>query len=214
MDVKKVTNNKTFWKTIIPLFIRRSLKGEKINVIENGNNTELSLLNGFFSNIISELNIPKRYHCFLNAMDSHSALFVLKTFENRPSTKNIKDKKFNLTFSFENTYTDVVMKTVSNLNVAKSCQINAILTKVIKMNKDIFATFTDHFNYGIAYGEFPDKLKHADVIPVHKKNEKCDMTNYRPVSILTNFPKVYEKLMDNQLSKYFDSFLATNQCGF
>ena len=40
------------------------------------------------------------------------------------------------------------------------------------MNIDIFANFfTDHFRYCIAYSEFPDKLKHADVIPVHKKNE-------------------------------------------
>ena len=47
------------------------------------------------------------------------------------------------------------------------------------MNKDIFANFiTDHFNYCIAHGEFPDELKHADVIPVHKKNEVCSKTNY------------------------------------
>ena len=70
------------------------------------------------------------------------------------------------------------------------------------------------FNYCIAYGEFPDELKHADVIPVHKKNEKCNKTNYRPVSILTNISKIYEKLLYNQLSKYFDNLLATNQCGF
>ena len=70
---------------------------------------------------------------------------------------------------------NVVMKVVNNLNVAKTCQVNDIPSKVIKMNKDIFANFvTDHFNYCIAYGEFPDELKHADVIPVHKKNEKCN----------------------------------------
>ena len=83
------------------------------------------------------------------------------------------------------------------------------------MNNNIFAYFiTDHFNYCIACGEFPDELKHADVIPVHKKNEKCDMLNYRSMSILTNISKIYEKLMYNQLSKYFDSLLAINQCRF
>ena len=76
--------------------------------------------------------------------------------------------------------------------------MNNIPTKVIKMNKDIFANFiTDHFNNCIAYGEFLDKLKHADVTPVHKKNEKCDKTNYRPVSMLINIPKIYEKSMYN-----------------
>ena len=123
-------------------------------------------------------------------------------------TQTYQRKKFNSTFSFENTYTDVVMKVINKLNVAKSCQMNDIPTKVIKMNKNIFANFiTDHLNN---FGEFPDELKHA-VIPVHKKNEKCDKTNYRPVSILT---KIYEKLIYNQLSKYFDSLLVNNQCGF
>ena len=80
---------------------------------------------------------------------------------------------------------------------------------------NIFANFiTDRFNYCIAYGEFADELKHANVIPVHKKNEKSKKRYYRPVSILTNISKIYEKLLHNQLSKYVDSLLATNQCGF
>ena len=82
------------------------------------------------------------------------------------------------------------------------------------MNKDIFANFiTDHFNYCITYGELPDELKNADVIPGHKKHEKCAKTNYKPLSILNNISKVYEKLMYNQLSKYFDILLATNERG-
>ena len=195
------------------------MKGEKINLIENGknisNDTELcDIFNGFFSNIIFELNIPKKYQCFLNDMDSDSVLSVLNAFENRPSIKNIKSKKFNSTFSFENTYNDVVMKVINNLNLSKTCQVNNIPTMVIRMNKYIFANFiTDHFIYCIAYGEFPDELKHA-VIPVLKKSEKCNKTNYRPVIILNNISKSYEKFLCNQLPKYFDSLLATNQCGF
>ena len=110
-------------------------------------------------------------------MDSGSILSVFNAFKKHQSIKNIKSKKLNSTFSFENIYTDVVMKMINNLNVAKTCQVNDIPTKVIKINKDIFANFiTDHFNYCIANGEFPDELKHADVIPVHKKNEKCNKT--------------------------------------
>ena len=151
------------------------MKGEKNNLIENGknisNDTELSnFFHVFFSNTISELNIPKKYHCFLNDIDSDSAHFILNTFENHPSIKNIKSKTFNLTFSVKNTYTDVLMKIINNFNLAKSCQINDIPTKVINMNKDIFANFiTHHFSYCIAYGEFPNQLKLADVIPVYKR---------------------------------------------
>ena len=145
---------------------------------------------------MSELNIPKKYHCFLNDMDSDLVLSVFKTFENHPSIKNIKSEKFSSTFSFENTYTDVVMKVINNFSVAKSCQMNDIPTKFTKINEDHFAnSIRDHFNYCMAYSEFPDELKHADVIPVHKKNEKCDQTNYRPASILTYISKIYDKLM-------------------
>ena len=130
-------------------------------------------------------------------------------FKNHPSIKNTKFKKFNSTFSFEDTYTDVVMKAINNL----TCRVNDMPRKVIKINKDIFFNFiTDHINYCTAYGEFPDELKHADVIVVDKKNEKRSKTNYRPVSILTNISKIYEKLLYNQLYKYFDSLLATHQC--
>ena len=71
LDIKKVTDNRTFWRSIISRLTKRHLKGEKINLLENGknisNDTELcNIFNGFFSNIISDLNIPKKYHCFPN----------------------------------------------------------------------------------------------------------------------------------------------------
>ena len=47
-----------------------------------------------------------------------------------------------------------------------------------------------------------------------QKKEKFYKRNYRPVIILTNISKVYEKLMYIQLSNFFDSLLAPNQCGF
>ena len=110
----------------MPLFTKRPLKGEKNTLIENGknisNDAELcDIFNGFFSNIISKLNIPKKHQCFQNDMDADSVLSVLNAFKNHPSIKNIKSKKFNSTFSFENTNTDVVMKVINNLNVAKTC---------------------------------------------------------------------------------------------
>ena len=68
-------------------------------------------------------------------MGSDSVLSVLSAFRNHPSIKNIKKKKFNSTFSFENTDADVVMKVINNLNVAKICQINDKPTKVSKWIK-------------------------------------------------------------------------------
>ena len=47
------------------------------------------------------------------------------------------------------------------------------------------------FNKGI----FPDFLKVTKVIPIHKKGEKLDLNIYRPISLLLNISKLYEKAM-------------------
>ena len=84
---------------------------------------------------------------------------------------SIKKVKNSIRHFLLNTYTDAVKKIFDNLNLAKNSKKNNTPTKIIKTNEDFFANFiTDHFNYCISYGEFPDELKHADVIPTHKNN--------------------------------------------
>ena len=62
--------------------------------------------------------------------------------------------------------------------------------------------------------QFPQEFKNADIIPVHKKKEKSDKTNYIPVSVRPNLSEIYEKLIYNQLYDYFDKILLPSQCGF
>ena len=108
------------------------MNGEKINLFENGknisNDTELCnilyLISYILYYVISTFfpNIPKKYHCFLNNVDSDSVLFVLNPFENHPNIKNTKSKelkniKSNSIFCFENIYADVVMEVINNLNI-------------------------------------------------------------------------------------------------
>ena len=54
---------------------------------------------------------------------------------------------------------------------------------------------TDIYNASLKSGIFPDKLKIAKVIPVHKKGDARDVSNYRPISLLLVFAKLLEKLM-------------------
>ena len=61
---------------------------------------------------------------------------------------------------------------------------------------------------------FPPIMKYADVTPVYQKDDKTDKTNYRSISILPNLNKIYERLMYNQISPYFDSVFSKFQCGF
>ena len=101
------------------------------------------------------------------------------------------------------------------MSIFKACQKDDIPTKVIKMNNDIFAGFkTKDFSNCVDKGVFPEEVKHADVIPIHKKQDKSDKDNYRPVSILPNISKIYKRLIYNQLYDYFDDILFPSQCGF
>ena len=56
---------------------------------------------------------------------------------------------------------------------------------------------------------FPDNVKIASVVPVDKgKPDKYDVLNYRPVSILNAFSKIYEKVIKNQLVSYFGMYFS------
>ena len=61
---------------------------------------------------------------------------------------------------------------------------------------------------------FPEILKHADITPLYKKGKKDIKGNYRPVSILPNLSKIFEKCMFEQMSQFFENIFSKYQCGF
>ena len=101
-------------------------------------------------------------------MDSESDLSIFKAFEDRPNIKNTKNKNIGSAFTFEITYPDVVMKIIINLNITKNSEMYDIPTKVVKINKVIFAIFiTELFNYCIT-SKFPYELEHLFYIHPQK----------------------------------------------
>ena len=88
-------------------------------------------------------------------------------------------------------------------------------TKIIKEYSDIFATIiVEDFNKCMHNGTFPKSLKISEVIPVYKKDEPYDKSNNRPISILSNLSKIYERYMHGEINVYFDDILSKFQCGF
>ena len=63
---------------------------------------------------------------------------------------------------------------------------------------------------------FPKEWKKANIVPVHKKNYKQLIKNYRPVSLLPISSKIFEKMIFNSLFKYLEdnNRLNGNQSGF
>ena len=61
--------------------------------------------------------------------------------------------------------------------------------------------------------DFPSPLKQANITPVFKKEERECKSNYRPVSILSDVSKIFERIIFRQISNYMDSFFSKHQCG-
>ena len=121
----------------------------------------------------------------------------------------------NPNFYFEYTFFDQTLKELEKLDPKKTSQLDDIPLKVIKENEDIVAFFI-HRNFSnlLSSSTFPTALKYADVKPVFKKDDKTDTENYRPISILPTLSKLYERLIYNQMYRYFDKLFSKFQCGF
>ena len=72
------------------------------------------------------------------------------------------------------------------------------------------------FNNSLKTGTFPYIWKKSNVIPVHKKNDKQLINNYRPVLLLLIFGKVFERIIFDNFYWYLDvgNLLNPNQSGF
>ena len=79
----------------------------------------------------------------------------------------------------------------------------------------MFSIFASNaFNESVVSYKFLSVLKLANVKPVHKKASRLEKTNYRPVSLLPNISKIFQRCMHRQISDYFEIVLSKFQCGF
>ena len=71
-------------------------------------------------------------------------------------------------------------------------------------------------NLSFSKGIFPFQMKIAKVIPIFKSGDKSQFNNYRPISVLSQFSKILEKLFHERLKTYIDKHVlrSDNQYGF
>ena len=96
------------------------------------------------------------------------------------------------------------MPDIFNINIIKTVEPHIIPGLVIICNNSINER------------TFPEMLKIAKVIPVHKKNDEFVTGNYRPISLLSVFHKLLEKLMYKRLKSFLEThdFSYKYQYGF
>jgi hypothetical protein len=77
---------------------------------------------------------------------------------------------------------------------------------LIKTIEQIVNPITHIINLSLQTGTFPNELKCAKVIPIYKSGDPCILNNYRPISLLSSFSKLLERIVYNKIM----TFLTTN----
>ena len=92
---------------------------------------------------------------------------------------------------------------------------DGILPKHIKSVSDSIAyPLARVSNLSFEQGVFPEELKYALVTPIYKANDPMFFNNYRPISLLSVFSKILERLMYNRLVKFLNKHNLFNKFQF
>lgn len=180
----------------------RIINFETNNSRETVVNSDIShdAFNNYFTSAAENLikSLPKLNHCF-NTDFIHNLVTPNLSFFLYPITEQ------------------EVRTAIKSLKNSNSLDIYDLNAKMIKTAEDIIAApLTALFNVCIAEGVFPDIFKCSRVIPLFKKGDDSLFENYRPISILPIFGKIFEKILTRRLTNYLEinSLLSPNQYGF
>ena len=150
-------------------------------------------LNNFFTSIGRNLAQNINY----SGDKNHS--YYLKTYHNK-------------IFKFKEIEQENLKTVINSLTNKSSVGIDGISTILLKcIAPSIIKPLTLITNQIMKTGIFPNKLKLAKVIPIYKKDDPTQVTNYRPISLLPVLSKVIEKTIAKQLSGYFEDNKLFNQ---
>ena len=197
-------NMKETWKILNGL-INKKTKGKQISMEFNGDDSKITEdkaiangFNNFFVNIGPSLEkrIPK--------------------FNDILFTQYLPDKIDDTMFLQPVTEEDI-LQLVVNAKSKKSkdhdqfdmCLVKKIIPHIVKPLAHIC-------NTSLMNGIFPDRMKIARVIPLLKNGDVKEFSNYRPVSILSQFSKILEKVFHNRLMSFINDkqILNNSQFGF
>ena len=184
-----------------------SIKNSQVNVInklkdKNGNiktdpATMATIFNDFFVNVAD--NVTKR------------------TPRSLKSPLDYLDNENPNSFFITPTAPHEIVDIIDVLKTGKSLGPNSIPIKLLKiLSPHISSPLSQIINESFLSGVFPEKMQHAKVIPLFKKGCLVTVSNYRPISLLSVFSKITEKLMYKRLFSFLEvhRILYNLQFGF
>ena len=115
---------------------------------------------------------------------------------NNDSISKIKENNIQNEYGFKGISSNEVKKNYKNPKQKKSGITSCIPVIFLIDSIDIYLPLpTDVINDSLKRGIFPNEPKLAEVIPLFKKADHFDKTNYRPVSLLSHISNVFERII-------------------
>ena len=186
--------------------------------------------------VLNEMRHKRRTSCFPNYIEINRQCItdrriiltkfneyftnIAKNLNESKSPDEFKDYKKFMKNRVENTiFFDAIESNeiddiIKKLNPNKSSDISP---RILKLFRGIISpNLAILFNNCVYSGIFPDKLKIARVLPLFKSGDKCDIANYRPISLLPVISKIFEKLIHKRLVSFLDKHevIYRKQFGF
>ena len=185
------TNSRKQWQMLNSLLNRNTKRSKTLILNDHFGNVIRSPMavaehfNDYFSNIATNLKNE------INATDINFDEFL-----KNPTTNSIYLKPT------DPDEVNTIIQSLKNKSTADTCIC------ALKTASEIPAfniAMADIINRSFEEGVFPSQLKLAKVIPIHKNGPKTDVSNYRPISLLSSFSKIFEKMMHNRITSFLES---------
>jgi hypothetical protein len=201
------SKNKDFYPTIKPFLSNKSNNNGQILLAEDdhivNDATEIcQIFNNFFVSIADDIGPVSTPG---NARD----------FSQHPSVHSIETNRPDKSFVFKPVNIKTIEAQINKLVSKKATGTDGLPPQIVKMaSPSIAGPLTSIVNKTISTSAFPSLLKSAEILPIHKKNDKLDKSNYRPVSILPSVSKIYEGILNDQIGHFFEDIYSPYLSGF
>ena len=122
-----------------------------------------------------------------------------------------------LFFTYDTPHRFKIFKILSGLNISKASGPDDISNRVLRESAISLAELLNRLlNLSFSLGVFPSSWKIANAVSIHKKDDRQQIKNYRPVSLLSKISKVMERIVHNALYSYCTKYklLTDKNSGF
>ena len=122
-------------------------------------------------------------------------------------------------FKFSSITETSILNVIKKLKPKTSSGVDCVSNKLLKRIAPIIISPLHYLiNLSLETGFVPQQMKVSKIIPLYKtgSGDKSNFSNYRPISILSSFAKLIEKIVCSQLMYYLNNhrLLYKHQYGF